>query len=1084
MTKRTKRRMLKRPLAAVLVMALLLSLFLITTNADETYNYNYDNGVAESYGNGDDLLYGDGDDLLYDNEDDDSSYGDDDPYYNGDDEDKDEDEFEEDEDTNEGGFVGINPTAGILPPAGNQMTLHYYGLGFVYANPAIWPANQFGLLDNILFATSTTNSLTWNIPAAPHGWRLTRAVGEFGFNAPPPGLGDNVFFSIGLDRDDPSNNVFVSAGGDTITLTEDTVTIEVRMPLLTPGDFNITNIWQPQPGFDFFFEPIPPEIKKSAVVVAPATATEPVVVGDIIEYTITVTNNAYHPIAIAGGPGVGGQPINMQTFSNFRVEDILPPGLMLVPEPGSGSPATIVVECNYLEQGLGSSVVVYDDSASTNTIVDITLNLPPAVDDGNDIIDGVVTITFWAQVTDAALAAANGREIINTARLHDSYRGGYTYDTAEVSVASTLWGTVTCELTGRPVEDVTVRLYEWCEDADDYVYSRSEVTDQHGFFDFGNIPAGRTQLRMDYDTRPADYTVTHGNNVSDRNWTALPGADYDRHFRVQPHPEIEKTVNPTSTTPGSLVTYTITIDTGGMNTTKFADVVMVDPLHALLDLSTVNITSVTGITNAATAVYFCTTDDAIKAYGMQLTSDAVTEVVITFTANVLGTATVGATIPNIADLSINRTFTQTRDTTFDRNTTPDQTNNWPFTPTPPNTSTPLGNDNATVTVTGGGGTGTGTTSTAPTLTGTVTCEDTGRPIPGATVRLYRQNAQGNWVFTGQEVQTNTSGFFDFGQVPVGELEVRVSGIPAGYANRTGLIRRVTTAPNGAFEAHFRVGIPSPRITKTASYAGNQLQRGGTVTYTITIDTDGMMGIDFRNVVVRDPLPAGLTAPFNIVSIVGATAQNQLFENNVLIVSGMELATSTATPHGYVTQVVITVTATVAANAPAGVIRNTAFLDYYEEGTRRTRSSHADVTVVAPPPPGSGGGGWVGGSVGGGGGSWTGDSGSYYEGGGRGTGRSVTGGQGTDWTANNQDDDVLFAVWPGNTDTESSTSSGNMNPPTGGFANRIARAVLGEDASSGSVSGFWIVFTVLSGLMAAALLRLRLKEMRKPRRNNR
>jgi|GEM_PF-3110507 len=87
----------------------------------------------------------------------------------------------------------------------------------------------------------------------------------------------------------------------------------------------------------------------------------------------------------------------------------------------------------------------------------------------------------------------------------------------------------------------------------------------------------------------------------------------------------------------------------------------------------------------------------------------------------------------------------------------------------------------------------------PTLTGTVTCEDTGRPIPG--VRVYLYDDEGNQI---DYRVTDENGFFDFGEVPVGDLEVRidVDTIPEGYVVTDGYNRTVTTVPGGVYEEDF------------------------------------------------------------------------------------------------------------------------------------------------------------------------------------------------------------------------------------------------------------------------------------------
>jgi len=92
----------------------------------------------------------------------------------------------------------------------------------------------------------------------------------------------------------------------------------------------------------------------------------------------------------------------------------------------------------------------------------------------------------------------------------------------------------------------------------------------------------------------------------------------------------------------------------------------------------------------------------------------------------------------------------------------------------------------------------------PTLTGTVTCVETSRPIPGVTIYLY--DNEGNVI---DYRVTDSNGFFDFGEVPVGELVVRkdYGTIPEGYVVDGTYNRAFTTVPGSPHEEHFRVRPP-------------------------------------------------------------------------------------------------------------------------------------------------------------------------------------------------------------------------------------------------------------------------------------
>jgi len=72
-----------------------------------------------------------------------------------------------------------------------------------------------------------------------------------------------------------------------------------------------------------------------------------------------------------------------------------------------------------------------------------------------------------------------------------------------------------------------------------------------------------------------------------------------------------------------------------------------------------------------------------------------------------------------------------------------------------------------------------------------------------TVRLY-QYEDGEWTFV-DERTTDADGEFDFGEVPVGDLEVRIvpETVPEGYTIDE-YYHRLTTTPGGEYEEHFQV----------------------------------------------------------------------------------------------------------------------------------------------------------------------------------------------------------------------------------------------------------------------------------------
>ena len=98
----------------------------------------------------------------------------------------------------------------------------------------------------------------------------------------------------------------------------------------------------------------------------------------------------------------------------------------------------------------------------------------------------------------------------------------------------------------------------------------------------------------------------------------------------------------------------------------------------------------------------------------------------------------------------------------------------------------------------------------PTLTGTVTCDETNDLISDVTVRLYK-SLNGVWQYL-RSVQTNQDGFFEFGEVPLGNIRVikDYDTIPTGHVVILGGNRYLTTSPAGAYEEHFRIA-PAPPL---------------------------------------------------------------------------------------------------------------------------------------------------------------------------------------------------------------------------------------------------------------------------------
>jgi len=211
------------------------------------------------------------------------------------------------------------------------------------------------------------------------------------------------------------------------------------------------------------------------------------------------------------------------------------------------------------------------------------------------------------------------------------------------------------------------------------------------------------------------------------------------------------------------------------------------------------------------------------------------------------------------------------------------------------------------------------TPTPATLKGTVTCEDTGRDIPDATVRLYILEDD-EWVFVAMTL-TNLFGMFDFGEVLPGYYELRISDIPYGYALRHGGIRSFTILAGVDHEEDFLVGASVLQITKSVVPA--TAIPGNTVTYTFVIDTGEKTAAEFRYIKVEDVLHSNLIFNDSSMTVVGVDSFEHYFdpETRILTVYNMELSYN----DGYAATVVITFTAQVAAHATPGNIPNTVAL---------------------------------------------------------------------------------------------------------------------------------------------------------------
>ena len=152
-----------------------------------------------------------------------------------------------------------------------------------------------------------------------------------------------------------------------------------------------------------------------------------------------------------------------------------------------------------------------------------------------------------ALLVQRVLPGANATMIANPSRLGYSFvswavdpvgatvtnvQGNITFTASWTQVVlPTLTGTVTCDVTGDFIPDVTIRLYQYVNGV--WQYLRSQQTNANGVFNFGEVPVGAIRVIKDYDTIPEDHVVIVGGN---RYLDTSPGGAYEEHFRIAPAP--------------------------------------------------------------------------------------------------------------------------------------------------------------------------------------------------------------------------------------------------------------------------------------------------------------------------------------------------------------------------------------------------------------------------------------------------------------------------------------------------------------------------------------------------------------------
>ena len=243
----------------------------------------------------------------------------------------------------------------------------------------------------------------------------------------------------------------------------------------------------------------------------------------------------------------------------------------------------------------------------------------------------------------------------------------------------------------------------------------------------------------------------------------------------------------------------------------------------------------------------------------------------------------------------------------------------------------------------------------PTLTGTVTCvtcpeDEPGLPMEGVSIHLhYVCEEEGDVVRT--EI-TDADGFFDFGQVPFGELELvkEYETVPEGHLSiEPRSIELVTATPGGEYEEHFFVECKEPP-TSTKSiiyvndepYEGHVVVEGDVITYRLRVHNPNPR--PWSDFLVVDVLPAGLT----LVGEVQVTPESALVEDNSTE-AGVNVVIDLPAGPGNVD---ITFTAMVydVSLAVDGVFVNVATLyGPPEEGGERPPIDDCDAEIPARPP---------------------------------------------------------------------------------------------------------------------------------------
>ena len=272
----------------------------------------------------------------------------------------------------DGGYIGIEPTMAQRHPDATLTFFCYYiqiQLTVGLRTPIFWgylPPEEGG---NTYMGFNVSNSTITSL--MPEGW--THMWGRL---------------HLGIHGQPPNDNILHHSSYPAPLRVNGTVYRYIFPDWMIP--YANWAQWSHLPAVNLMVRPLPPTLEKESRIISPATL--PLQPGDIVEYTLTITNPAVEPWYGTVSPH---RRVN---WDNMLLEDVLPPGLVIY------DGFTPIV--NGVRPRTGGTPG-YTMDAQGNTL-SVILNLPAANQAGhycainNITTNGKVTVTFRAIVTDEA----------------------------------------------------------------------------------------------------------------------------------------------------------------------------------------------------------------------------------------------------------------------------------------------------------------------------------------------------------------------------------------------------------------------------------------------------------------------------------------------------------------------------------------------------------------------------------------------------------------------------------------------------------------------------------------------------------